>query len=102
VEKIHNEEFNVLYSPSIVWEIKSRRMRWAVHVALMGERRGKYRVLVGKPERTNAKSIELAMRPLGRARHSWRIILRWILRKWIVGLWSGSSWLNIGTGGRHL
>jgi len=62
--------------------MKSRRMRWAGHVALMGERRGKYRVLVRKPE---------GMRPLGRPRHSWRIILRWIFRKWVAGVWSGLS-----------
>jgi len=49
--KLHNEELNDLYcSPNIVWVIKSRRMRWVGHVARMGERRGVYRVLVGKPE----------------------------------------------------
>jgi len=48
--KLHNEELNDLYSPSIVRVIKSRRMRWVGHVARMGERRGVYRVLVGKPE----------------------------------------------------
>jgi hypothetical protein len=49
--KIHNEKLNDLYSsPSIVWVIKSRRMRWARHVAYMGERRGIYWVLVGKPK----------------------------------------------------
>jgi len=49
--KIHNEELNDLHSsPNIVRVIKSRRMRWAGHVARMGERRGVYRVLVGKPE----------------------------------------------------
>jgi hypothetical protein len=48
---LHNEELNDLYcSASIVWVIKSRRMRWAGHVACMGVRRGAYRVLVGKPE----------------------------------------------------
>jgi hypothetical protein len=48
--KIHNEELNDLYSsPNIVRVIKSRRMRWAWHVAHMAERRGVYRVLVGKP-----------------------------------------------------
>ena len=48
---IHNEELNDLYSsPNIIRVIKSRRMRWAGHVARMGERRGVYRVLVGKPE----------------------------------------------------
>jgi len=73
--------------------IKSRRMKWAGRVAFMGNRRGEDRVLVGKPE---------GMRPLGRPRHSWRIILKWIFRKWIAGVWSGSSWLRIGTCGRHL
>ena len=59
---MHNEELNDLYSsPNIVWVIKSRRMRWAGHVARMGER-GAYRVLVGKPE---------GKRPLGRPRRRW-------------------------------
>jgi len=49
--KLHNEELNDLYSsPSFVRVVKSSRMRWAGHVARMGERRGVYRVLVGKPE----------------------------------------------------
>ena len=49
--KLHNEELNDLYSsPNIVRVIKSRRMRWAGHVARLGEKRGVYRVLVGKPE----------------------------------------------------
>ena len=48
---MHNEEINVLYSsPNIVRVIKSRGMKWAGHVARMGEERGVYRVLVGKPE----------------------------------------------------
>ena len=48
--KLHNEELYDLYSsPKIVWVIKFSRMRWAGHVACMGERRGIYRVLVGKP-----------------------------------------------------
>jgi hypothetical protein len=60
---LHNEEINVLYSsPKIVREIKSRRMRWAGHVACIGEERGVYRVLVGKPE---------GKRPLGRPRRRW-------------------------------
>jgi hypothetical protein len=47
----HYEDLNDLYSsPNIVQVIKSRRMRWAGHVARMGEERGVYRVLVGKPE----------------------------------------------------
>ena len=49
--KLHNEELNNLYSsPNIVRVIKSRRMKWAGHVARMGEGRGVCRVLVGKPE----------------------------------------------------
>ena len=49
--RLHNEELNDLYcSPNIVRVIKSRRMRWAGHVACMVEERGAYRVLVGKPE----------------------------------------------------
>jgi hypothetical protein len=58
--KLYNEELNDLYSsPTIVWVIKSRRMRWARYVAHMGEGRGVYRVLVRKPE---------GKRPLGRPR----------------------------------
>ena len=49
--KLHNEELNELYSsPNIVRVMKSRKIRWAGHVACMGERRGVYRVLVGNPE----------------------------------------------------
>jgi hypothetical protein len=49
--KLHNEKLNDLYfSPNIILVLKSRGMMWAVHVARMGERRGVYRVLVGKPE----------------------------------------------------
>jgi hypothetical protein len=59
--KMHNEELRDLYSsPSIIRIIKSRRMRWAGHVAQMAERRNAYRILVGKPE---------GKRPLGRPRH---------------------------------
>jgi hypothetical protein len=58
--KLRNEELNDLYcSPSIVRVIKTRRMRWAGHVARMGKQRGVYRVLVGKPD---------GKRPLGRPR----------------------------------
>jgi len=59
----------------------------------MGERRGVYRVLVGKFE---------GKRPLGRNIVDGRIILRWIFRKWYVRVWTGLSWLRIGTGGGHL
>jgi len=61
--KLHNEELNDLYSlPNIVRAVKSRRMRWAGHVARMGEDRVVHRVLVGQPE---GKS------PLGRSRRRW-------------------------------
>jgi hypothetical protein len=49
--KLHNEELHNLYSsPNIIRLMKSRRMRWAGHVARMGEKRNAYRILVGKPE----------------------------------------------------
>jgi hypothetical protein len=61
--KLHNEELHNLYSlPSIIKIIKSRGMRWAGHVARMGEKRNAYRLLVGKPE---------GKRPLGTPRHRW-------------------------------
>jgi hypothetical protein len=61
--KLHNEELHDLYSsPSIIRIIKSRRMRWAGHVAGTGEKRNVYRLLVGKPEQK---------RPLGRLRRRW-------------------------------
>ena len=61
--RFHNEELNDLYSsPNTVRVIKSRRMRWAGHVARMGEKRGAYRVLVEKTERK---------RSLGRPRRRW-------------------------------
>jgi hypothetical protein len=51
--RLHNKELYAPYSPNIIRMIKSRRLRWAGHVARMGERRGAYRVLVGKPEGRN-------------------------------------------------
>ena len=61
--RLDNEELNDLYcSSNIVWVIKLRRMRWVGHVAYMGEKRGMYRVLVGKPE---------GKRPMGRPRRRW-------------------------------
>jgi hypothetical protein len=51
LRKLHNEEIHNLYSsPSIIRIIKSRRMRWAGHVARMGEKGNAYRIMVGKPE----------------------------------------------------
>jgi len=61
--KLHNEELNDIYSsPNNVRAIKSRRMRWAGHVAHVGERKGVYRAFVGKPE---------GERQLGRPRRRW-------------------------------
>ena len=62
-KKLHNEDLSDLYSlPNIVRVVKSRRMRWAGHVARMGKGRGVHRVLVGKPE---------GKRPLGRPRRKY-------------------------------
>jgi hypothetical protein len=92
--KLHNEELNDLYSLSnLVQVIKMRRMRWAGHVACMGDGRGVYRVLVGKPE---------GKRPLGRPRRRWEGNSRVDLQKWDVGVWAGWDWLRIGTGGGRL
>ena len=78
--KLHNEKLNDLYSSAnIVRMIKSRRMRWAGHVARMGERRGVYRVLVGKPE---------GKRPPGRPKSRWEGNIKMDLQKvgWGYGL----------------
>jgi hypothetical protein len=92
--KLHNEEINDLYSSrNIDQVIQWRRMRWAGHVVYLRERRGVYRVLVGK---TGGK------RPLGRPRLNGMVILRWVFRKWDIGAWTGSMWLRIGTDGGHL
>jgi hypothetical protein len=60
--KLHNDELHILYSSPDIKVIKSRRMRWTGHGARMGEGRGVYRVLVGRPE---------GKRPLGRPRRRW-------------------------------
>jgi len=74
---LHNEELNDLYSsPNIVRVIKSRRMRWAGHVARMGAERGVYRVLMGKPEER---------RPLGRPRRRWVDNIRMYLQEMRCG-----------------
>jgi hypothetical protein len=68
---LHNDELHNLYSsPNIVRVIKSRRMRWAGHVACMGEGRGVYKVLVGRPE---------GKRPLEDLGIGGRLTLRWTL-----------------------
>jgi hypothetical protein len=71
--KLHNEELNGLYSlPNIVRVIKSRRMRWAGHVARMAKERGVHRVLVGKPK---------GKRPLGRLRRRWDGNIKLVLQE---------------------
>jgi hypothetical protein len=76
--KMHNEELHILYSsPNIIRQIKSRRMRWAGHVACMGEKRNVYKVLMGKPE---------GKRPLGRLSRRWEDGIRVDLRE--IG-WGG-------------
>ena len=82
--KLHNEEHNDLYcSPNIFRVIKSRRMRWAGHVARMGERRGVYGVLVGKSE---------GKRPLGRTRSKWEDYITMALQE--VGC-GGMDWMEL-------
>jgi hypothetical protein len=80
--KLHNDELHSLYfSPNIVRVIKSRRMRWVGHVAHMGEGRGVYRVLVGRPEEK---------RPLGRPRRRWEDNIKMDLRETVI---DGAKWI---------
>jgi hypothetical protein len=89
--RLHNRELYALYSsPNIIWVIKSRRLRWAGHVARMGESRGAYRALVGKPE---------GRRPLGRPRRRWEDNIKMDLRE--VGWW-GVDWIDLAQDRRAL
>jgi hypothetical protein len=82
--KFHNDELRSLYSsPNIVRVIKSRRMRWAGNVARMGEGRGVYRVLVGRPE---------GKRPLGRPRRRWEDNISLDLREIGIGR---ANWIQL-------
>jgi hypothetical protein len=82
--KLHNEELHNLYSsPDIMRMIKSRRMRWAGHVARMGEKRNAYRILAGNPE---------GKRPLGRRRRRWVNNIKIDLREIA---WDGMNWIDL-------
>jgi hypothetical protein len=82
-KKLHNEKLRDLYSsPSIIRIIKSMRMRWAGHVARMGEKRNAYRLLVGKPE---------GKRPLGSPRRRWVDNIRMDL---LEISWGGVDWIG--------
>jgi hypothetical protein len=82
--KLHNEDLHNLYSPpSIIRMIKSRMMRWAGHVARMGENRNVYRILVGNPE---------GKRLLGRPRRRWVDNIKMDLRE--IG-WSVMDWIDL-------
>jgi hypothetical protein len=83
--KLRNDELHSPYSsPNIVRVIKSRRMRWAERVARMGEGRGVYRVLVGRPE---------GKRPLGTPRRRWEDNIKMDLRE--IGI-DGANWIRLG------
>ena len=79
--KLHNEELNDLYSSPNIFRMIKSRMRWARHVAQMGEWRGVYRVLVGKPE---------VKRPLGRPRRRWEDNIKMYLQEVGCRVWAGS------------
>jgi hypothetical protein len=88
---LHNEElYNFYSSPNIIRQIKSRRMRWAGHVARMGEEKNVYRVLMGKPD---------GKRPLRRSRRRWEDGIGIDLEEIGWGVLIGFGWLRIGTGG---
>jgi hypothetical protein len=82
--KLHNDELHSLYSsPNIVRVIKSRSMKWAGHVARMGEGRGVYRVLIGRSE---------SKTPLGRPRRRWEDNIKLDLRE--IGI-DGANWIQL-------
>jgi len=83
--ELHNEELYDMYSSPNIW-VKNE-MGGAC--GTYGRQGGSsYRVLVGRPE---------GKRPLGRPRHRWRVILKWIFKKWDVEAWTGFIWFRTGT-----
>jgi len=91
--KIRREELNDLYSPRLFRVIKSRRMRWAEHVTLMGESRNIYRVLVVKSE---------GKRPLGRPRRRWEDNIKMDLQEVGCGFMDRIDLAQDKDGSRHL
>jgi len=92
--RLHNEELHILYtSLNIIRVIKSRRTRWAGHVARIGDMRNAYSILVVKPE---------GKRPLGRPRLDGRTVSGCVLGKLGGKLRAGFIWLKMGTSGRLL
>jgi hypothetical protein len=85
--KLHSGELHNLYSSDIIRQIKSRRMRWAGHVARMGEGRNVYRILVGKPD---------GRRPPEKPRRRWENVIKMGHNEIGWGVWSGFTWLRIG------
>jgi hypothetical protein len=75
--------------PNIIRVTKSRRMRWAGHVKRMGETRGAYEILVGRPD---------GKRPLGRSRRRWEDNIKMDLEE-VGWVWTGLIWFRIRTGG---
>jgi hypothetical protein len=88
--RLHNEKLNDMYSsPSTIWVIKSRIMKWPGHLARMGEGRCAYRVLVGTSE---------GKKSLGKFRHRWKDNTKMNLQEMSWGAWTELIWLRKGTG----
>jgi hypothetical protein len=89
--KLHNDELHSLYSlPNVVRVIKSRGIRWAGHVARIGDGRGIIRVLVGRPK---------DKRPLRRHRRRWEDNIKINIREIRIDVVTGFGWLKLGSSG---